>query len=150
VVTQWTKEEEASGQRDYASEVSKAFLLIEYEQTGRSILVYEVVGRVLSVVIILAEAFLRYESVRMIPLVFLVFVSGAFWITGVEILRKRCQAISKSIAEGAYLEDREWGTLYIRSYQNRYAERASAVRAFMMRAEPVIWVVLSVVVLVWK
>jgi hypothetical protein len=150
MVTQWQTEEGASSERDYASRVSKSFLLAEYQQIGQSLLVYEIVGRVLSIVIILAEALLPYDSFRMIPLVLVVFVSGAFWIIGIEILRKRRQAMSKSIAESAYSEDREWGTLYIRSYQNRYGERASAVRTFMMRAEPVIWIVLSAVVLVWK
>jgi hypothetical protein len=144
-----TGNEDTRAGRNYASAVSKEFLFVEYAQLGRSILIHEIVGRVLSVLIILTEISLRLESIRRWSFVLVLIVLGALWTVRTEILRRRSQAMSKTIAESAYSENHEWGTFYIRSYQDRYGSISNAVGRFATRFEPVIWVVLSIVVLLW-
>ena len=147
-MAEWKKEESPTS-HDYGSAMAKEFLLIEYGQMGRSLLIYQIVGKIINVSTIMWEAYLRHAAVPVTPIVLLAIVYATFWITETEILRKRRQLMSKAIAEIAYMEDQEWGTLYIRTYQNRYEGRPNAIWAFLMRAEPVIWVALSIAVLFW-
>jgi Ni,Fe-hydrogenase I cytochrome b subunit len=142
--------DEAKYDHDSGPMMAKEILLIEYGQLGRSLLTYEMVGRVLSVMIILWEGYLRYINMSLGPIVLLVLVFATFWIFGAASLHNRRQSMGKLIAENAYFQDQEWGNLYIRTYQGRYEGGINSLRRFMLWAEPITWVVLSIVVLLWR
>jgi hypothetical protein len=137
----------SSARSNAAAGVSQDFLRIEYEQIERSLVVYEVVGRILSVVILLADVFLEHTVMRATISTLMIAALTTFWMARAETLRKRRQTMSKAIAESAYLEDREWGTLYIRRYQDRYAWPVGL--SAVISAEPIIWLALSIAVLGW-
>jgi hypothetical protein len=137
----------SAAKSDAAAEVSQDFLRIEYAQLERSLVVYDVVGRMLSVVILLADIYLEHTLMRGVISTLMMATLATFWMVRTETLRKRRQTMSKAIAESAYLEDRKWGTLYIRRYQDRYAWPATL--SAVTGAEPIVWLILSIVVLGW-
>jgi hypothetical protein len=148
MMPEWPKEYVAT--EDHSPSMAKEVLLIEYGQLGRSLLIYELTGRIISVVSILWEVYLKSTDASLPPIVFLLIVYATFWMAGTAFLHQRRQSMAKLIAESAYSQDHEWGTLYIKTYHNRYEGRRNLLRAFLMGAEPISWVAVSVAVWAWR
>jgi hypothetical protein len=135
--------------------LARHLLLLEYREVSRSLLVFRILGRVLSVAIIVAEMYFRYgyadhHTIPAIPFILLMIANSTFWITETDILDKRRQSMSKILAQIAYSDDPELGTSYMRVYEDRYEDWHNTIRRTMMRAEPIIWAALSLVVLLWS
>jgi hypothetical protein len=148
-VPEWDSKEVAPPHEvDNGPRMAKELLLLEYGELGRALLAHDVVGRLVNALIILCEVYFKHANLTLEPIVLLVALYALFWVTGTSLLRTRRQFTAKRIAENAYLQDREWGTLYIKTYQERY--EWMKISSWIMRFEPLAWVVLSIVVLAWK
>jgi hypothetical protein len=146
MVPEWDSKE-AAHEIDDGPQMAQELLLLEYRQLGRSLLAHDIVGRLISVLAILCEVYFRYANIRLEPIVLLVALNALFWGAGTILLRSRRQFMAKLIAEDAYFQDHEWGTLYIKSYHDRYEWTSWGL---MMSFEPLAWWLLSIVVLAWK
>jgi hypothetical protein len=134
------KSEGGSGPR---GTIVRDLLLAESEALRRSILLYQVVGRILFVLLVGyrttgPEIVHRYYAVAAVSIVL-----GVAWLCGSLLAFLRQEFISRLVAEADFAEDPRWAGIFIEAYRERYRDTRGRLTTCFILVEPVVWTALA-------
>lgn len=135
---------EASNSNTSNDQVFEQLIVEESASLRRSILVYQIVGRILFTAIVLLVTFLQPPTSRQLPLAIFIILLGAVWLIKSFIISRRSKLISRLIAEADYSDYSNWVSLFVKSHHHRYEDRLGVLFTELHLLEPVLWVVLSI------
>ena len=92
--------------------------------------------------------YLGPPEARVIIIALSLAVYASFWLGAVYVAYKRQRFISKLIAEDSYRRNPDWGELHIQSHFAQYDSELARFRMRFAVLEPLLWVLLSIIVLV--